>query len=425
MRQMNRRTVAIAAGTALVVLCTLMTISGGLTFDTLAASGTLTPKAYLPYISKQPTPTSTPSGLPTEIPVSTEPAEEDAPQIARHGYQVYVAWYSGNNSYVKTSTAGGWAWGLPVTIAGRHPAIAVDVNGTLHVCYDYSGTVYCIQSTDGGQTFTSPLSLGAGCSPDITVDASGKPYVVWQEQCSGPDAFTNVILGRFTVQGYGPINLTATITKTVVGATAINLDYSEPPKVAVSPSGRNVYVIWKCPPYYGDYVRTYFARSTDGGNTFGSRFNPTGFIRHGEYSPDVAAFGENIVYITWVLDQYHDCRANFARSGNSGRSFSSRLELGNSGSDHDSTIAADDRGQVCVAWRQGPEQDTNLYFRCSINGGQSFLPARLLVSGPPGTSQYEAALVLWNSNSSTYLDAVWEDTRNSSQDIYFSSILVR
>jgi hypothetical protein len=101
------------------------------------------------------------------------------------------------------------------------------------------------------------------------------------------------------------------------------------------------------------------------------------------------------------------------------------LELGNSGSDYDSIIAADDRGQVCVAWRQGPEQDTNLYFRCSINGGQSFLPARLLVSGPPGTSQYEPALVLWNGASATYLDAVWEDTRNGNQDIYFSSILVR
>jgi hypothetical protein len=423
MRQRNRRTVTIAAGAVLVVLCTLMTISGGLAFDTLAASGTLTPMAYLPYIGKQPTPTSTPSGLPTKVPVSTEPAQEYAPQIARHGYQVYVTWYTGNNSYVKASTAGGWAWGLPVTIIGRHPTTAVDVNGAVYVCYDYSGTVYCIQSADGGQTFTSPLSLGAGCSPDIAVDASGKLYVVWQEQCSGPDAFTNVILARLIVQAYGPINLMATITKTVVGRTSIN--YSEPPKVAVSPSGQHVYVIWKCPPIYGNYVRTYFARSTNSGNTFEPRFNPTGFVRHGEYSPDVAAFGENIVYITWVLDQYGNWRTHFARSGNSGRSFSPRLELGKSGSDYDSTIAADDRGQVCVAWRQDAGQGTDLYLRCSINGGQSFQPARLLVSGLPGTSQYKPALVLWNGASATYLDAVWEDTRNGNRDIYFSTILVR
>jgi hypothetical protein len=238
MTQRNRRTVAIAAGTALVVIYTLMTISGGLTSDILAASGTLTPMAYLPYISRQSTPTSTPPGLPTEVPVSTGPAQEHAPRIARRGYQVYVTWYSGNNSYVKTSTAGGWAWGLPVTIVGRHPTTAVDVNGAVYVCYDDSGTVYCIQSPNGGQMFTSPLSLGAGCSPDIAVDASGKLYVVWQEQCSGPDAFTNVILARLTVQAYGPINLMATITTTVVGRTSIN--YSEPPKVAVSPSGQHI-----------------------------------------------------------------------------------------------------------------------------------------------------------------------------------------
>jgi len=354
--------------------------------------------------------------------VSTEPAEENAPQIAHHGYQVYVAWYSGNKSYAKTSTAGGWAWGLPVTIAGIHPAIAVDVNGIVHVCYDHSGTIYYIQSTDGGQTFTSPRSLGAGCSPDVAVDASGRPCVVWQENCSGASEFTNVVLARPAVQRYGRIRPKAN-SATIVGTTTAS--WSDPPKVAVSPSGHHVYVIWKCPPVYGDYVRTYFARSTNGGDTFEPRFNPTRFVRHAEYSPDVAALGENTVYIKWVLDQYTDLRTNFARSEDSGEHFSPRLELGYSGSDLNSTIAADDHGRVCVAWRQGAGQGTDLYFRCSINGGQSFLPARLLVSGPPGTSQYKPALVLWNGASATYLDAVWEDKRNGNRDIYFSTILVR
>lgn len=361
---------------------------------------------------------------PTDVPISTELTEEYAPQIARYDGQVYVAWHSDNNVFLAVSTDGGWTWGQPVTLTGRHPAIAVDANGNLHVSYWHSDIVYYIQSTDGGQTFTPPLSLGAGHSPDITADANGNPYVVWEGQWSGPDEFTDVILARFTVQGYSSVSLTTTITTTIVATTTRG--YSEPPKVAVSPSGQNVYVIWKCPPHYPAYVRTYFARSIDGGDTFEPRCNPTGFTHHGEYSPDVAAFGEDTVYITWVLDQYGDRRINFARSENSGEceSFSPRLELGQSGRDYDSTIAADALGQVCVAWRQDTEQDKDLYFRCSLDGGQNFLPAHLLVSGPSGTLQYKPALALWNNSCATCLDAVWEDARNDNRDIFFSSIPV-
>jgi hypothetical protein len=387
----------------------------GFTSETLAASGTLTSWVYLPYIGRQI------SGTPKDVRVYPEPIEKDAPKVARHGNRVYVAWsgppyYDGNGTvFVATSADSSWNWGQPVTTTGTVPAIATDAHGTLHIAYlRYSSAfdIYYTQSTDGGQTFALPFALylcsSGHCSdPDIAVDADGNAYVVWDEE-------TEVMLARVTIQG----DYTVSITTTVVGTTTVG--YSEPPRVAVSPSGQNVYVIWKCPPVYGAYVRTYFARSTDGGATFGPRFNPTGFFRHGEYSPDVAALGEGIVYIAWVLDQYGDIRTNFARSENGGESFSPRHELGQSGSDHDSTIAADTLGQVCVAW----QQDADLYFRCSLDRGQNFLPARLLVSGPPGTAQYSPALVVWHNADAANLDAVWQDERNDYSDVFFSSMPV-
>jgi len=341
---------------------------------------------------------------------------------------VYVSWYSGNNSYLKTSTDGGWTWGQPLTITGQAPAIAVDVHGDLHISYWHSDTVYYIRSTDGGLTFTPPLSLGLslgqGCPSDIAVDANGHPYVVWQETYrKGGLTYPNILLTRPVVQGYDSTGVTATLTTTIVGTTTDS--YAQPPKVAVSPSGQNVYVTWRCPyQYYGNYVQIYFARSIDGGDTFGSRFHPTGSPYHGEYSPAVAAYGEDVVYVAWVRDLYLDRRTNFAHSENSGESFLQQVELGASGSDYDSAIAADALGQVCVAWRQNTQQDDDLYFRCSPNGGHDFSPARLLVSGPPGTSQYKPALTLWSDPCTTHLDAVWEDTRNGNRDILFSSLPV-
>jgi hypothetical protein len=398
--------------------------AGGFTSQALAASGTLTSWVYLPFICVC-------KGPLRDMPIYSEPTDKYCPQVAHNGNRVYVAWSgppyynSGNRTvFVATSTNGGWTWGQPVTTTGSTcPAVATDVHGNLHIAYLWHSStadsiVHYTRSTDGGQTFTPPLALytcsSDHCSqPDIAVDANGNAYVVWDEE-------TNVILARVTIHEDNSVN----ITTTIVGATTAG--YSEPPKVAVSPSGHNVYVIWKCPPAYRDYVQTYFARSTDGGDTFGPRFNPTGFIRHGEYSPDVAAFGENIVYITWVLDQYGDLRTNFARSENSGESFSPRLELGQSDSDYDSTLAADTLGQVCVAWRQGDSmEEWDLYFRCSQNRGQGFLPASLLAAGPPGTGQHSPALVLWNSTfCGTYLDAVWQDERNDYADIFFSSVPV-
>lgn len=53
----NGRAVGIVAVAAVVAVCTLLAVSDSLTFETLAASATLTPWAYLPYVSRQEPPT--------------------------------------------------------------------------------------------------------------------------------------------------------------------------------------------------------------------------------------------------------------------------------------------------------------------------------------------------------------------------------
>jgi len=50
---MNRRPVAIVVGAVLVMTCLLIAAPGSFTFEAVAENGTLTPQAYLPYITKQ------------------------------------------------------------------------------------------------------------------------------------------------------------------------------------------------------------------------------------------------------------------------------------------------------------------------------------------------------------------------------------
>jgi hypothetical protein len=78
MRQTNKRSVAIVAGAASVLACILIAGSGSFTYETLTANGILTPTAwaYLPYISKQEPPTSTPTATPS---VAWRPFSDDSP----------------------------------------------------------------------------------------------------------------------------------------------------------------------------------------------------------------------------------------------------------------------------------------------------------------------------------------------------------
>ena len=82
MRQMNRRPVAIIAGAVFVMACILTAASGGFTYEAVAENGTLTPWAYLPYVSRgqppMPAPTSIPTLTPTSTPTPT-PTETSTP----------------------------------------------------------------------------------------------------------------------------------------------------------------------------------------------------------------------------------------------------------------------------------------------------------------------------------------------------------
>jgi Secretion system C-terminal sorting domain len=134
--------------------------------------------------------------------------------------KVYVAWYSGGGTSVRTSTDGGTTWTAAVTASNHSQPGALDshgryvlkndirVNGMPHIAIDmttgaHSGYVYCLydanppgpdlanvyctRSTDGGATWSAGSPVRVNNDPgimdqwmaDISVDNQGRVWAMW------------------------------------------------------------------------------------------------------------------------------------------------------------------------------------------------------------------------------------------------------
>ncbi len=127
---------------------------------------------------------------------------DDTPSSPYYG-NCYVEWDNpdlGDVLYMSTSSDGGLTWGAPKTTAGRDYGIGgnplVLPNGNVVVPFaDFSGGMSSFMSTDGGQTWTSALSIASAPShgeagglrsaglPSAAIDGGGKVYVSWPD-CS-------------------------------------------------------------------------------------------------------------------------------------------------------------------------------------------------------------------------------------------------
>jgi PKD domain./BNR/Asp-box repeat. len=344
------------------------------------------------------------------VPICTSPENDYNPAIAVKDSNAYAVWQRSDDIYFAQSIDAGKNWKCYGSIGkGSDPSIAVDHRGYTYVVWGSSGTIYISNSTDGGSTFSTPVKIGSGYYPDLAIDNNGYLYVVWQKE-TGAIKYTSVNFAKSEDQG-------ATWSFAWVGTTTA--EYYSPPKVAVSPGGNNVYIVWVCPPSLGKYIRVYFSRSTDGGITFSPRKNPTDFIRHGEYNPDIAACGENEVYITWRLDRYHNNHVYFIKSKNGGVSFSSMIRV-NDGAYETSdaylpAIAVDDSGDIYSAWVDNRGGDRDIYFDKSKDGGSSFGVDIRVDNATDLTYQTDPSIAVGTYG---WIIIAWEDRRNGNYDIY-------
>ncbi len=273
--------------------------------------------------------------------------------------------------------------------------------------------IYFARSQDNGNTFDEAINLsnstGSSLNPHI-VASDGNVFVVWEDTDNAQTGNSEIYFARSQDNGN---NITA-ITN-LSNSTGESLD----PQISVFRD--NVYAVWK-DNSVGDFD-IFFARSLDGGITFGEVINISTTAGN-SVTPRVAASGFD-VYIAWkdyLLTDTTRSEILFVSSNNRGVTFDTIMDLSN-------TAAAESlgpqiavfRNNVYVVWMDALTQNSDILFVRSQNNGGTF-DNTINMSNNPGESSFPkiSSLGILGGNN---VYVIWENAIESSgsNDIFYTS----
>jgi len=231
------------------------------------------------------------------------------------GQTVYASFMQNNKSdiIVAKSTNFGATWTYVTadsTNSGTDKPILAVRGQDVYVVYNHSQTIWSANSHNGGQTFTEVKvnqngKLGWSLAGGGTVTPNGHVYFAWAgyEGSGGAKAKVNLYVSKSTDGG-------ATWTTKLIDISSSPPDCSEflcgwaylgAQMVMTSDSVGNIYLLWNAGSVAKGPERIYFAKSTDGGNTYTTKADvstaPAG-IHHN--FPAIAATGNGDVRISWM-----------------------------------------------------------------------------------------------------------------------------
>lgn len=345
---------------------------------------------------------------------------------------VYVAWQDRRSRnydiYFTKSADGGYSFGPNVRVndvwPGNQttPAIAVDANGDIYLvwCDTRNGRrnpdLYFAKSTDGGVSFGPNVRVDDTGSfhssqlfPSIAVDSIGNIYVVWYDNRNGNcDIY-------FAASTNGGASFSSNVR---VDDTGENISAQANPVIAVDASG-DIYVVWH--DKRNKDFDIYFAKSTDGGYSFGAN----AMVSHGrrdQLGPAVGVDAAGNIYVAW-----HDCRRKdydiyFAKSTDGGDTFEEDIRVDDTGKSigyqHSPAMAVRPNGTVYVAWHDERNGNYDIYATKSADGGSSFMPNVRVDDMVRSTCEQTKAAIAVSTTGSVYV--VWRDCRDGNLGIYFS-----
>jgi len=191
------------------------------------------------------------------------------------------------------------------------------------------------------------------------------------------------------------------------------------PDIAIDGS-EYIYVAWHDARRGGGDTDIYADRSTDGGATWNAdvRVNEDDQGATRQCNPVVTVDSEGGIYVAWQdsggegWDIYH------TRSTDYGVSYgpSQRTNDLVAGDQTDPAIAAQGDGQIYLAWADLREDDGDVRYAESTNGGSSFSASVRVNDQTPRGWQGNPAI----ATSGDRVHLVWEDTRNGPPDIYYA-----
>lgn len=220
--------------------------------------------------------------------------------------------------------------------------------------------------------------------PTVALDGEGRAAVAWVDQ-----ERKDVLFQRFGGDGTPLLEEPANVSR----SPGI---FSWLPRVAVSAEDPDrIYVLWQEIVFSGGTHggEAFFARSTDGGRTFGEPLNLSetrAGAGKGRLSPelwhngslDLALGPAGSIYAAWTV---YEGGLFLARSRDGGESFSEPLRVTSGGNGEPArgpSLATGAAGTVHLAWGVGGDPAADLRYAVSRDTGRSFGDARALFPGP-------------------------------------------
>ena len=288
------------------------------------------------------------------------------------------------------------------------PSLAVNRHGKVRVYVSYtdnsSGTTQAFLISSKKKTkFRAPLRLtpdkGGSFAPRVALDSNETVNIVWADTNRGPG---KILLAQSTDLG-----LTFSEPLDVSRSSGVAFD----PEIAIDPSDA-INVAWQDTAPGKNVIM--FARSTDHGRTFSHpKQVSTGTGAATEAA--IATDAEGIISIAWVDDTPGHSEAFYARSTDSGASFSNPIQVSNfpNGDIHKPTLITF-RNIVYFAFQNGDlfgeEQikGRQVYLTKSEDAGVSFGEAVQVSNATPSKGRAHSPAMVVDSRG--VLHIVWIDS---------------
>lgn len=263
------------------------------------------------------------------------------------GRTVYASWLQNNKSdiVVARSTDFGATWSVVTadsTNAGTDKPILAVRGQDVYVVYNHSQTMWGTYSHDGGVTFSSVKvnqngKLGWSLAGGGTVTPDGAVYFSWDgyEGNGGASGNVNLFISKSTDGGATWTTKTLDISSSPPNCSAYSCGwaYLGAQITMASDSAGNLYALWNAGSTPRGPERIYFAKSTNGGETWTPRQDVSKAPLGSHHAfPAIAAAGNGDVRISWMdaraasggMDKWN---VYFRSSTNGGTSWSGEVDL--------------------------------------------------------------------------------------------------